>query len=255
MNKKFYWWTVGICSVIILLKFVMLSFKQPPHKDAAAREEVATGKDPARIAKEWSLTQEKLVVIRISGITTYSAENKSPLKGKARVAYVHEGSADIVVDLTKAEFQYTEGSGTTNLLVVLPDPELDGETIGIDPRKMSRVRSVRSLGLGVDEMEKELDTRCRTKIIDKQWELFSSSDLQKEAKTQARIVLLNLYRQVLKGAVDVDVAFQGTDGAASDQGETRWKPLPSPMVKTDESASGQGEADAEKNDANEGAAQ
>lgn len=225
MNKKVYWWVFAFCICCILLKFAL--WLTLGHKNGAAH------KDAAQIAKEWSLSQGKLVVLTILGTTTYSAENDAPLKEKARVAYVHDGSADIVVDLTKAEFKFTEESGVTNLNVVLPAPKLDDSTVGIDPRHMHRVHSVKSSRWRSDKVENDLDTKCRTNIIKKQLALFSSIDLQEEAKVQARIVLCNLYRQVLEDAVNVKVEFQGTEGATSYHGDV----------------------DAVKTDANEGSVQ
>ncbi len=214
MSRKIYWWVVVICIFCLLLKCVLWL----AHKDLSGHTGGGASNDIERIAKDWSQTQGKLTVLRIFGTTTHWAKDESWWGNDARVAYVHDGSADIVVDLTKAKVQLVKESGTTNLLVSLPDPELDFSTVGIDPGKMHRVLSVTSSRFRSDEVKDNLDRICRQKNEEKQKDLFSSIDMG-AAKVQASKVLLNLYKQVLEGMVKVEVKFQETERSDSHHGD------------------------------------
>jgi len=165
--------------------------------------------DFVSVAKEASKTQGKLAVMRIYGTTTVYRENKSAVKGAARVGYVHDGSADIVVDLTKAEFQYQEVLGLTNLVIKVPYPELDRTTVGIDPSKLKRVKSIPRSKVRRQEVFTALEDECSRVITQKQYETFSSFDVIEDAKMQARRVLINFYRKCVDDKIAVDVEFTG----------------------------------------------
>lgn len=198
MKKKVIFWVVAICVVCILARlFIARQEESEPKKSV----------DFASIAKKASKTQGKLVVMRIYATTTIYRENRSTFKETACVGYVHEGNADIVVDLTKADFQYQDMAGSTNLVITVPPPELDRASIGIDPSKLKRVTSIPRADWRTQRVYTNLEDECKNVITQKQHETFSSADVLEDAKTQARRVLTNFYQKCVNDQIAVDVEF------------------------------------------------
>ena len=198
MKKKIIFWVVAICVVCILARlFIARQEESAPEKSV----------DFASIAKKASKTQGKLVVMRIYATTTIYRENRATMKKTARVGYVHEGNADIVVDLTHADFQYQDMAGSTNLVITVPPPELDRSTIGIDPSKLKRVTSIPRTNARSQEVFTALEDECQRVITQKQNETFSLVDVLEDAKMQARRVLTNFYQKCVNDQIAVDVEF------------------------------------------------
>lgn len=200
MKRKIIIWVVAVCVVCILARLFI------------SRQEESTPEQPvdfASIAKKASKTQGKLVVMRICGTTTVYREKRAALKETARVGYVHDGNADIVVDLTQADFQYQDMAGSTNLVITVPLPELDRSTVGIDPSKLKRVTSIPRAKMRRQEVFTALEDECFRVITQKQYETFSSLDVIEDAKMQARRVLTNFYQKCVNDQISVDVEFSG----------------------------------------------
>lgn len=201
MNKKVLLLVFTVCIACIILRLVIprdRGVSHPPKQN-----------DFMATARKASKTQGKLVVMRIFGTTTVYRENRATAKATAQVGYVHEGSADIVVDLTKSEFQYQVSPGSTNLLIIVPYPELDNSTVGIDPSRLWRVTSIPRTSLRSQEVFNELEDECKRVILDKQYSTFASVDVIEDAKIQAQRVLVNFYRKCVDGEIEVDVEFKG----------------------------------------------
>lgn len=201
MNKRVLLVVFTACIACIILRLVI------PRKPDVPRQPKQN--DLMETAREASKTQGKLLVMRIFGTTTVYRENRATTKATAQVGYVHEGSADIVVDLTKSEFQYQVRPGSTNLLIIVPYPELDHSTVGIDPSRLWRVTSIPRTSLRSQEVFNELEDECKRVILDKQYSTFASVDVIEDAKIQAQRVLANFYRECVDGEIEVDVEFKG----------------------------------------------
>lgn len=202
MNRKVLLTVLVACIACIMLRLVI------PRKPGVVPRPPKQN-DFMETAKEASTAQGKLVVMRIWGTTTVYRENQATTKATAQVGYVHEGSADIVVDLTESEFQYQESAGSTNLLIIVPYPELDDSTVGIDPSKLRRVMSIPRTRLRRQEVFNELEAECKKVIREKQYDMFGSVDVIDDAKVQAQRVLTNFYRQCVDGKIAVEVEFKG----------------------------------------------
>jgi len=166
--------------------------------------------DYADVARRASRVQGELLVMRIFATTTIYRERNSPVKASARAGYVHDGSADIIVDLMKADFQYDIVDGVTNLTIAVPDPEVDVSTIGIDPSGLQRVKAIPRSSVRSQKVFTEIEEECKDAIVKRQTEVFSSVDIMKDAKLQAQKILANFYETCVGDGIRVTVVF-GSD--------------------------------------------
>ena len=204
MNKKSLFIVFLFCAACIVLKIFSVQYKENVSDLPEQDDFIST-------ARKASKTQAKLLVMRIFGTTTVYRENKATEKATAQVGYIHEGSADIVVDLTKAEFQYQESLGSTNLLIVVPYPELDRSTVGIDPSNLNRVTSIPRTKLRTQRVFTELEDECKRVIVEKQYKTFGSDDVIEDAKIQAMRVLTRFYQACVDDKIEVLIEFKDNE--------------------------------------------
>lgn len=195
---KMYWPVTAFCLACVVLRFLF------PPSDVQPGHSV---EDVASAAREASEAQGKLLVMRIFATTTAYREDSAALKTTAQVGYVHDGSADIVVDLTKAKFKFQETGTATNLIIEVPRPVLDCSTVGIDPSKLRRVKAIPRTSARSAAVFSELEEQCKEIIRKRQYETFSSVDMIEDAKIQALRVLKSFYLACVSDKVNVDVSF------------------------------------------------
>lgn len=201
MRKKIYVTVFVFCLVCIFMRWMI------PGSKTLEDGQI----DPIMKAKMAVSRQGKLVVLRIFGTTTSYLEDRSPLKKTARVGYVYDGSADIIVDLKKSRYHYEEVGNSKILHIVAPSPMLDCSTVGIEPSRLRRVPFIPRSSFRRQEVFSKLEDECKKQITDKQRKVFSSVDVIEDAKAQARFVLTAFYRACVSDEIDVDIEFENEE--------------------------------------------
>lgn len=121
-----------------------------------------------------------------------------------KIGYVHSGDVDIVVDLSRAS---VERVNSGEIVVLLPDPEIDSDTLNINPANLERYDVARGWrtsdqrtafdGKLIDDLKKEIED-----VAMQNFPLL-------EAKNRAEIVVKSLYSRVLQN-VSVRLQFFST---------------------------------------------
>mgnify|MGYP000802047634 CR=1 FL=1 len=149
-----------------------------------------------------SLNCGLLTTLRIYATTTSWRENKKRLNKDIRLGLIHEGSADVVVDLSKAKIEKFDDGEGARIRVILPLPYLDTRTIGINPGKIQIKVSHNSTARPEDYAK--LRDEVFVDIVDKLKTKLANFDIS-AAKMQALLVLSNLYAQA--GYNDVEIVW------------------------------------------------
>lgn len=112
-----------------------------------------------------------------------------------KIGYVHSGDVDIVVDLSRAS---VERVNSGEIVVLLPDPEIDSDTLNINPSNLKQ-HLVESGWRTIDQrtaFNEKLKYDLKNEIEDVAMQNFQLS----EARTRAEIVVKSLYSSVMQDA-------------------------------------------------------
>ena len=192
---------LAICGGCILLKSCLGSNELPPkeEKEGDGLSSPPTQKvDPPSFA---SLNRGLLTTLRIHATTTAYRELVRPFRSTVRLGITHRGSADVVLDLDKAEVEQGITEGRKHVRIILPPPRLDEHSIGINPNNVT-VKITSSPD--ADEYS-QLRDRLFVDVTQKLKTTFTDFDVQ-AAKAQALLVLGNLYAQA--GFKDVEIVWK-----------------------------------------------
>lgn len=190
-----------ICLALILMAMICIIAR---GLISSANEIVGRGnnKSVEQIVSEINQRQHKLVVLKVSLTTTAFYEEKMKLSSDVGCGVVHTNDIDVIVNLANAEVITQEVESTANgtqknqkrVVVVLPEPEIDFSTVGINP---GNVELKVAIGSGSERYDyvrdmtlKKVEERVKDTI--KKMNEGSNSFIP-EAKSQAFTVLTNLY--------------------------------------------------------------
>lgn len=190
---------VFIVLIMVCMLYLFFTINGAPQNSIPKVNQLS----PEQRIQQINMMQGKFCVLKMDvGSVSYYVDKMTKLDlTPYRVCYTHKGDVDVIVDLTQATCEITE----KGIVVSVPEPRLDEDTMNIRPANLKRAWVKR--GWRTKSRRTDVDNEVKARIVEELRETARVNAPIQRAKKQVVCFLQALYSSA--GITNVDVEFFG----------------------------------------------